>query len=157
MERRLLTVALVVAGGCWTEEPLIHGAFTADQWAKIQDEYRFKQLHRTCNRGSLPAVGGISYDCEAAADLGQMLFFEPRLSLGSQTSCSTCHAATAMNGEAAWYVDLRSDNRVSMGALKPTTHNAMSLVNIEVPIAYDAEGNYVSRQHYGWTGQAMIN
>src|SRR5262245_52177832 len=41
MARRLLTWWLVVSiSGCWAEEPLIHDAFTAEQWAHLQETYK---------------------------------------------------------------------------------------------------------------------
>ncbi len=168
MERRVLTVVVLAASGCWAEEPLIHGAFTAEQWATIQAEYRVTPP-TPCDPVSLPAASGRPYDCDAAAAFGQQLFFEPKLSgpwwpseddpnryPAAQTSCSTCHAATSQNDAPAWYVDIRSQSAVSMGAAGPTPHNTMTLVNVDVPIGLYADERPRVRQHYGWTGQAKL-
>jgi cytochrome c peroxidase len=155
MERCLLTVAALVASGCWTEEPLIHGAFTEAQWAKLQHDFAPPEAPSACDRDVLPPAAQLRpYDCEAAARFGQQLFFEPRLSgplrtdadgnsyPAAATPCSTCHAATASNKDPAWYTDLRTPNEVSQGAEVPTPHNTMSLVNVAVG----------DRSSYGWSG-----
>lgn len=156
MERRLLTLMLVVASGCWTEEPLIHGAFTADQWAKLTQEFAPPERPSLCDKEQLAAAQGRDYDCEAAAAFGQQLFFEPTLSgpwlpsaddpqyPAAKTSCSTCHDA---NG---WYVDTRPQSPVSMAASGTTPHNTLTLLNVDVLVGGKP------RSYYGWTGQARL-
>jgi cytochrome c peroxidase len=171
MRRRLLCLVASWVGGCWTEEPLIHDAFTAEQWAKLQEDYRPPVAPDPCEH--LPsAAQDRPYDCEAAARFGQQLFFEPKLSgpwvkpdLGkpetwyptAQTSCSTCHATTLANAakDPAWYTDIRAGNAVSQGASNPTPHNTLSLVNVGVALAVDDDGQEVLRKWYGWTGEAL--
>jgi cytochrome c peroxidase len=159
MVQRLLSLCLVV-GGCWTEEPLIHDAFTAEQWAKLQQDYAPPTAPAPCE-DLPPSAGGRPFDCDGAARFGQQLFFEPRLSgpriiadptqpqnwyPAAKTSCSTCHATRA-NQDPAWYSDIRASNAVSQGALNPTPHNTLSLVNVMVG----------ARSWYGWTGEASTS
>lgn len=173
MDRRLLSVCLVVGGGCWTEEPLLHDAFTEAQWAKLQQDFAPPLPPDPCDEGALPPPAqGRPYDCEGAAKLGQQLFFEPRLSgprvtpdptkptewyPAAKTSCSTCHATTYPTQDPAYYIDIRPSNAVSTGAASPTPHNTMSLVNVDVPLAVSAGGAPLYRKHYGWTGQAKLD
>ncbi|HEY5926315.1 MAG TPA: cytochrome c peroxidase, partial [Kofleriaceae bacterium] len=152
---------MVSVGGCWAEEPLIHGAFTADQWAHLQNEFAPPTAPEPCDKEKLPLpAGGRPYDCDGAARFGQQLFFEPLLSgpkifpdpkdestwfPAANTACTTCHATAYANADKtpAWYTDIRSSNAVSQGALNPTPHNTMSLVNVDVG----------ERTSFGWTGE----
>jgi cytochrome c peroxidase len=161
MLQRLLSLCAVVGAGCWTEEPLIHDAFTAEQWAKLQVDYAPPAAPAPCD-ALPPAAQGRPFDCDGAARFGQQLFFEPKLSgpritpdptkpadwyPAAKTSCSMCHATTQANKDAAWYTDIRASNAVSQGALNPTPHNTMSLVNVAVG----------ARQWFGWTGEASTS
>jgi cytochrome c peroxidase len=145
MGRRLLSWCLAASsiGGCWAEEPLIHDAFTAAQWAKLQQDFRPPAVPDPCAL-DLPAAQDRAYSCDGAARLGQQLFFEPRLSVNATTSCSSCHATTAANQDPAWYTDIRASNAVSQGAVALTPHNTITLLNVSVG----------GRQWFGWTGQA---
>jgi cytochrome c peroxidase len=173
MRRRLLSLGLVASalGGCWTEEPLIHDAFTAAQWEQLQQDYRPPQAPTPCE--NLPhAAQDRPFDCDGAAKLGQQLFFDPRLSgpritpdpmkpsewyPAAATSCSTCHASTTATKEPAWYTDIRTRNGVSDGAVTPTPHNTLPLVNVDVALTKDDDGSETLRQWYGWTGQAKTS
>ena len=56
--------------------------------------------------------------------LGQELFFEPALSSTGTVACVTCHDPTR------WFIDTRSANNVSFGAVGWTRRNSMGLVDI---------------------------
>ncbi len=125
--RRLVWLVAASVGGCWTEDPLIYGAFTADQWAHIKQDFKPPQVASSCAR--LPT----NVNCTAAARLGQQLFFEPRLSgpwvedwQGNQlyptgkTSCATCHDPG--DADRGWYIDTRAQNQLSSGAAT-TSHS----------------------------------
>jgi cytochrome c peroxidase len=146
MRRRLLSWCLIASsiGGCWAEEPLVHDAFTAAQWAKLQQDFRPPPAPDPCAI-DLHAAQDRAYSCDGAAQFGQQLFFEPKLSVNATTSCSTCHATTAANQtDPAWYTDIRASNAVSQGAVSLTPHNTITLLNVGVG----------SRQWFGGTGQA---
>ncbi|HEX5058719.1 MAG TPA: cytochrome c peroxidase [Kofleriaceae bacterium] len=118
---------------------MIHDAFTPEQWAHLQEQFAPPQVdsQHLCTFAFKVA------DCVEAVRLGQQLFFEPRLSGGAGvTTCATCHAASLGNGNAAWYTDIRSLNAVSQGAMNPTPHNTLTVVNIGLS----------ERTSYGWTG-----
>lgn len=143
--RRLVSLCLAASlAGCWTEGDLVHGAFTEDQWKHLQERY-------TLPPDLVPSCTG---DCAIKAPFGQMLFFEPKLSgpwvkdangnklyPTAKTSCATCHDP-ASSKAAGWYADTRADNAYSMGAVNPTPHNTISLVDTTLP-----------RGLYGWTGE----
>ena len=141
MERCLLTLAVVVGGGCWSEEPLIHDTFTPDQWAHLQQDFAPLQAPAPCEGLASTAT------CEYVTGLGQQLFFEPALSgpadklrvpiEGGKTSCATCHDPKR------WFIDSRPDSAVSQGAITKTKHNTISLVNVFVGY----------RELYTWSGQ----
>ena len=79
MRRRLLSLGLVASalGGCWTEEPLIHDAFTAAQWEQLQQDYRPPEAPLPCEH--LPqAAQERPFDCDGAARFGQQLFCEKK-------------------------------------------------------------------------------
>lgn len=135
LAQRLVSLCLVVVCGCWADEPLVHGSFTPEQWAGLQELFAQPDAPDPCALVA-PDASARFADCEAAAQLGQQLFFETRLSGPANTSCATCHDPAG-----GWYVDTRSDNKTSLGATKHTGHNALSLVNV----AFD-------RTFYGWTG-----
>src|ERR1043165_801849 len=64
---------VLVLTGCWTEEPLIDGLFTRAEWDHLQT-LRFDAIEPDL-------CDGMPKDqCDAAAHLGQQLFFEPALS-----------------------------------------------------------------------------
>src|SRR5262249_34971165 len=100
-----------------------------DQWHRLQHDFQFDTSNTT-----LPACGGIALNqCASAAALGQKLFFEPRFSFESYppptdpphvpVSCATCHDPMK------WFIDSRSVNDVSAGAIKLPGRNSMTLVN----------------------------
>ena len=127
VDRRLLSLSLVASsvGGCWSEDALIHDAFTAEQWAHLQQQFTRPEIADACPYDQ----GDLADDkCDLAAQFGQQLFFEPALSGpetdGGKTSCATCHDAEK------WFIDSRADNALSMGAVKKTPHNTISLVNV---------------------------
>jgi len=66
MTARVLWVLVVT--GCWTEEPLIDGLFTTTEWDQLQ-LMRFDQLEPDYCPGMSQS------QCDAAANLGQQLFF----------------------------------------------------------------------------------
>jgi cytochrome c peroxidase len=117
MRRRALSWGWLACAlvGCWSDESRVDG-FTAEQWEALRDDYAQPTFPATCL--------GQPASCEASATLGHKLFFEPKLSHGDSVSCATCHAPTA------WFVDTRVPNAVSVGAVKPTAHNTISLVNL---------------------------
>ena len=126
-------VLLVVAQGCGAGD-----AFTAKEWTVIRSLSPLPALPvQTTNRYR---------DSPAAARLGQLLFFEPRLSgpitagtandgqLGAigesgKIACRNCHMP-----ESKWLIDIRSNtggpipNATSLGS-RWMTRNASSLVN----------------------------
>lgn len=119
-----LLSGLVVAAACGGAA---NSAFTAEEWAVVQE---LSPLPDT-----LPEAPTNQYaDDPAAAELGQMFFFEGDLSgplveashLGevgdiSQVRCASCH--TPEN----WFSDIR-EGRTSIGAARPVRNN-MTLVN----------------------------
>lgn len=129
--KRVLWVLVVT--GCWTEEPLIDGLFTQTEWDQLQLMTLDKVSPDLC-------PGMAQAECDAAANLGQQLFFEPALSgpitittatdpgaFGDSTSdagkiaCFNCHDPKK------FFVDPRATN-ISLGA-DYTGHNALGLVN----------------------------
>lgn len=127
MWRRVCT--LVMLAGCWSDDPLIDGALTADQLAHFRDVMKRPPLD-TCalHAGQLDAM-----TCDRAARLGQELFFEPSLSttMGSNgstvygtVSCITCHDPKA------YFVDTRWPNNVSQKAVGFTKRNAPTTVDV---------------------------
>ena len=106
---RLPVVCVLVVSGCWTDDDLVDGQFTPDQWAHLQAEL---------------AVGTPRSVNVQLAALGQQLFYNPNLSGPMGTvSCATCHDPKA------WFIDSRSPNNVSLGNTKYTKHNSISVVN----------------------------
>jgi cytochrome c peroxidase len=124
-------VAVVVVTGCWSE-PLDH-SFSPDQWAKLGDELRVPPVRLHC----------MLADCQAAAMLGQELFFEPALSSTNTVSCVTCHDPKR------WFVDTRSDNNVSLGAVTWTHRNASGLVDVALK---DALAPPAAHAVFTWNG-----
>lgn len=153
LAQRLLSLCLVAVCGCWADEPLVHGSFTPEQWAGLQQVFAQPLPPDPCALAT-PTGGWLPLSaCSGAARFGQQLFFEPRLSgpwiedpdtgeklyPAAKTSCATCH------DPAGWYIDTRPDNAVSQGAKSPTPHNTLSLVNV----AFE-------RELYTWTGDCHV-
>jgi cytochrome c peroxidase len=132
-------MVVAAVGGCWAEEPLYYDAFTAEQWARLQADYKPPGKDDPC-AGLGAALRG---NCDLIAAFGQQLFFEPRLSgpwlydpvlspklrmlvPAAKTSCATCHDTV----KSPWFIDTRPNSAVSMGAAGPTKHNTLSVVNV---------------------------
>jgi cytochrome c peroxidase len=133
--------ALVVVAGCWSDDPPING-LTADQWAQLRDQFTL------AGKGTRPCstVEG-NLDCDALVKLGQQLFWEPAMSSvdgqhPGSIACVTCHDPKK------WFIDSRVPNNVSMGATKPTAHNAMTVVNMA--LKYDARR--ANKVGFSWLG-----
>ena len=140
--RFVALLAVVSLAGCWAEDELIHGGFTAAQWAHLQDEFEPPARKAPCGNVPNGANNIPIASCDAAARLGQMLFFEPKLSGPGQTSCATCHDAVP-DKDTGWFIDTRPSNAVSQGAVTTTRHNTITLVNVHVG----------ERDFYTWTGE----
>jgi cytochrome c peroxidase len=126
---------VVVVTGCWSE-PVDHSV-SSDQWAKLHDELRPSFVELRCPLpGRAPA-------CKAAAELGQMLFFDTKLSSNATVSCASCHDPTR------WFVDTRSDDDVSFGAKVWTRRNSMGLVDIALK---DAAAPATAHAVFTWSG-----
>src|SRR3954470_4949673 len=134
-----LGLSIAIAGVSWTQSPnSAPDNFSQSEWATI---------HQLSPLPALPVDTTNKYrDSEAAALLGQKLFFEPRLSgaiqagtpaegqLGAigkkgKIACRNCHMP-----ESKWLFDTRSNNggpipnATALGSLW-MTRNASSLVN----------------------------
>jgi cytochrome c peroxidase len=153
-------VVCVVVAGCWQEQPLIDDTFTRDEWEFMQS-FRLPAPRRCPTE--LTEVR-----CDAAARLGQQLFFERALSgpitisdpnaLGPKDAagliaCASCH------DPGKFFIDARSQpNNVSLGT-GYTKHNAMSVVNVAFKSVV-AEANCASGDAdprvcsavFSWTG-----
>jgi len=113
---------LGMASACTWSDDLVADTFTADQWARLQDDYRPPLPPDPC---TLPGLGNVDpMRCVVLARLGQQLFFDPGLSSNCSVSCATCHDPTRS------FADPRVANNVSAGALTFTGRNAISLVNV---------------------------
>ncbi len=142
LARRLVCLVAASVGGCWSEEPLIHDAFTADQWAQLQRDLEpppYPTRQQMC--------AGLQY-CDLAATLGQKLFFDPRLSGTGTVSCATCHDArdATKTKPAAWFIDTRPNSSVSQSATGTTAHNTITVVNVHVG----------TRENLTWTGDCIV-
>jgi cytochrome c peroxidase len=126
-------VVVIVMTGCWSE-PLDH-SLSAEQWAKLGSDFARPDVPASCSLG--PTA------CATAATLGQELFFEPALSSNATVSCATCHDPTR------WFVDTRSANNVSFGAVKWTRRNSMGLVDITLK---DAVALPTAHAVFTWNG-----
>jgi len=134
-----------MASACTWSDDLVADTFTADQWARLQDDYRPPKPPNPC---TLPGVGEVEpMRCDALARFGQQLFFDRGLSSNCSVSCATCHDPTRS------FADPRVANNVSAGALTFTRRNAISLVNVALkddgaPTEHHAvftwEGGYTS-------------
>ncbi len=151
-----LVGALGVAG-CWSSPDLIDGAFTPEQWAKLQDELVLKPAPDPCALAKLDASR-----CLPAKQLAQALFGERALSCApppagtpltpcSPISCADCH--DAKNG----FIDSRTPDNVSLCAAQGasprcatgrTKHNAMSLLDLGYKQQLGA-----GRTVFTWIGQ----
>lgn len=135
-------MAAAATGGCWSEEPLVNGAFTTEQWLHLQKKFAPPPAPDpdSCARSGYDYSPNL---CRPAAQLGQQLFFEPALSGPGTTSCATCHDPVSSDENAGWFVDLRPGSALSMGAKSMTGHNTITLVNVAVG----------DRDTFGWTGE----
>jgi cytochrome c peroxidase len=111
------TCALVVVAGCWSDAPLVDGALTGPQLAQLRAEMKLPDLAPCSDapRGT---------NCDAAARLGQDLFFEPALSSTGTVACVTCHDPKG------WYIDTRTPDNVSFGVTKWTGRNSPSTIDL---------------------------
>lgn len=126
--------ALLVVAGCWSDDPLVDGELTGDQLAYFRGKFRHDHPLDPCE-----GLGSGSA-CDAAALLGQELFFDCELSdagSGSGTgyvafagtgkvSCATCHDP---NG---YFIDTRVPNSVSLGQTNWTKRNAMTVLDLQL-------------------------
>jgi cytochrome c peroxidase len=131
MRRRALSLGWLACAlvGCWSEEPRVDG-FTDDQWAALQRQFKVYEPPAVCLGDSGPEP------CDRGFELGQRLFFEPALSGTGNVSCVTCHDPDT------WFVDKRR-TPVSMGAVRFTQHNTISVVNL------------VYKPNFTWTGKCQ--
>jgi cytochrome c peroxidase len=116
MGRQALWGCLLVCAfvGCWSDD------LAGEQDAAIAAQFELP-AYDPCvlSTGPLPRVS-----CDLAANLGQALFFDPALSGTGQIACVTCHDPS--HG----FSDGRTDNAVSLGAVKWTGHNTISVLNV---------------------------
>jgi cytochrome c peroxidase len=117
--------------GCWSDE-------LADKQAAAVEAQFVVPAYDPCalSTGYLPRER-----CDLAADLGQALFFEPALSATGQVACVTCH--DPHHG----FADGRTENAVSLGAVKWTAHNTISVVNVGL------KEDFGYRRIFTWTGK----
>lgn len=133
---RWMLVCAVV--GCWSED-LVDDTFTREEWELLSTDFRLPEPQR--------CPSGFNKErCDAAAELGQRLFFDKALSgkiaisdpaapgaLGQAgaIACAACHDSRKPAGQQRrFFVDTRSSpSNVSSGA-KYTKHNALSVVNV---------------------------
>jgi cytochrome c peroxidase len=128
-----VVVVVIVVTGCWSES--LDHSLSADQWAKLGSDFARPDVAARCSLG--PTA------CATAATLGQELFFEPALSSTGTVSCATCHDPTR------WFVDTRSANNVSFGAVKWTRRNSIGLVDVTVK---DAVAAPTAHDVFTWNG-----
>jgi cytochrome c peroxidase len=126
-------VVVVIVTGCWSES--LDHSLSADQWAKLGSDLARPAVPARCTLG--PTA------CTTAATLGQELFFEPALSSTGTVSCATCHDPTR------WFVDTRSANNVSFGAVAWTRRNSIGLVDVTVK---DAVALPTAHDVFTWSG-----
>jgi cytochrome c peroxidase len=131
---------LVVVAGCWSEAPLVDGELTATQLARLRDEMKLPELDPCAGipRGA---------NCDAAARLGQDMFFEPALSHNAHVACVTCHDPRA------WFIDTRTPNNVSLGVAKWTGRNAMATVDLVLKTDLAPLDEQGHRYAFTWTGR----
>jgi len=136
---------LIVVAGCWSDDPLLDGELTAAQLAHFRGEMQRPTLDACTEFPSQET-------CDAAAQLGQELFFDVRLSdagIGSgsdyrplpgtgKVSCASCHDP---NG---YFIDTRMPNNVSLGQTKWTKRNAMTVLDLHLKASVT--------QHFTWDG-----
>jgi cytochrome c peroxidase len=157
---RAWLLAVLAASGCWSDDPLIDGAFTAEQWARLKVDFAPPQTPDFC---ALPAselawVPG-TFDaarCELAARLGQELFWEPKLSGGTpQLSCFSCHNSRA------WFIDTRGGlPSVSPPASgKAGKRNSLSMVNLALKsdLAPKDDADGTAHHIFTWSGGTCFN
>jgi cytochrome c peroxidase len=129
---------LGLVAGCWTEPPLVDG-FTVEQWTQLQAELAVPATDPQV----LCALRGWSVaQCDAAAGLGQDLFYDPHLSGDGTVTCATCH------DPGHWFVDSRVDNNVSRGVSTWTKRNTISLVNVGLKATLAPAGHHA----FTWSG-----
>ncbi|MBI3515780.1 MAG: c-type cytochrome [Proteobacteria bacterium] len=105
-----LAVVLAVAAGCLAD---------ARGWAFAQDNAKLKEMYRRPDTIPFPADNPYS---DAKAKLGEMLFFDPRMSGDKNISCATCHTPSL-----AWSDPLK----VSIGAgNQPMSKRSQTLLNL---------------------------
>ena len=144
MSVRWVCMALVI-GGCWSTEPTIDGVFTPAQWTKLQQELAPPALPGPCDGVAVPADR-----CLPAAELGQLLFFDPRLSSGPQpVSCASCH------DPAHGFVDARRPDGVSIAASgQALPRNAPTILNVALKDALAPADDPDGDMHdvFTWSG-----
>ena len=115
---------LGMASACTWSDDLVADTFTADQWARLQDDYKPPSSPEPCPVPRFGTVQITQMRCDALARLGQQLFFERGLSSNCSVSCATCHDPDRS------FADPRAANNVSAGAITVTGRHAISLVNV---------------------------
>jgi cytochrome c peroxidase len=167
MWRRLLVVCVAAAGGCWSDDTLIDGAFTPQQFAQLAHDLHLPaQPPDGCKQAKLDEPA-----CDAAKALADLLFRDASLSGGqcktttpakpcwsdadcpgdtcgtwTPVSCVSCH-----NPNVA-FIDTRTPSNVSIGSVGATKRNAMTLLGI----AYKPQFITTTPDVYTWSGGAKL-
>jgi cytochrome c peroxidase len=112
-------VGVAVMTGCWSSD-LIDGAFTPEQWAKLQ-ELELPPPPDPCQLAQLTPM-----QCGPATQLAKALFFDNRLSGNATLSCASCHDRTR------GFIDSRMPDNVSAALTMSgfTARNSMTLLNV---------------------------
>jgi len=122
--------ALVVLAGCWSDDPSVNG-LTPEQWAHFQAEFTVPAL-TSCAQPS----------CDRLAMLGKLLFADKTFSSNGKVACVTCHDP----GKA--FIDSRTPNNVSLGAITWTGRNSIATMNLG--LKYQLEG---TDKMFTWSGR----
>jgi cytochrome c peroxidase len=139
--------ALLVVGGCWSDDPLVDGALTPDQLAHLRQQLKRPAVDPCV----FPHLTLSQERCDLAAQLGQELFFDVRmsnqldpmdmtkktvLSGTGKTSCATCHDPDHA------FIDSRLQNNVSLGQIGWTKRNTPTVIDVAL------------KQNFTWDGTA---
>jgi cytochrome c peroxidase len=153
-----------LAAGCWSQDDLIDGTFTPEQWAKLQLDFQIPAMDPCTVAGLQPG------SCGAAQDLARQMFNDSGLSGGhcSMTTTRACWSqADCPSGETcpAWtpvacatchdvknaLIDSRTPDNVSQGSVGWTKRNSMTLLNLGYKDKLAA-----GRDAFSWAGGAKL-